>query len=251
MFQRQLALAGIVSLVSIAAALAAGGAGDAPPTVQELAPKVAQLPAGARAAGQTWIAAIKSEQALGHPRVSARRAMELGADLANLLDGAMPGTSQAWGGLVSKPGDLLPVDQMHNVEVVEGGILCGGSQPSTEAIQLLQRKGFKSVVNLRKEDNSEAPAVKAAGMTAFYIPVVDQTAPTVDQANQFVAFMKDPAHRPAYVHCHEGVGRTHTFIAAWRIANGTPLAEALSEGKTWGLSVKEQINFLKAFAGQQ
>lgn len=214
----------------------------------DLGAGVARLPASARPAGKSWLDAIAHEQAAGHPRVAQRRTTELTADLSNILDGTAPGKSRAWGGLVSAAEDLLPIDDLHNVEMVEAGVLCGGSQPTAATIQLLQRKGFRSVVNLRKEDNSEADAVKAAGMTALYIPVKDQTAPTAAQAQQFVDFMKDPSHRPVFVHCHEGVGRTHTFIAAWRIATGTPVADAIDEGKEWGLSVREQIAFLKAFA---
>ena len=244
MLDRQLALAGLVTLCTVGAVLAAGGA----PSLAELGPRVAKLPASARAAGQSWLDAVKSEQAAGHPKVSVRRATELGADLANILDGATPGTSQAWGGLVSAAQDLLPIDDLHNVEMVEAGVLCGGSEPSEDAIALLKRKGFHSVVNLRKEDNSEAPLVKAAGMTALYIPVVDQHAPTTEQAQQFVDFMKDASHHPVFVHCHEGVGRTHTFIAVWRVATGASATDAIAEGQTWGLSVREQINFVKSFS---
>ena len=43
---------------------------------------------------------------------------------------------------------------------------------------LLKRKGFRTIVNLRAEDNTQEAAVKAAGMKPVYMPVIIKTAPT-------------------------------------------------------------------------
>lgn len=217
----------------------------ATPDLAELGRMVSRLPPAARPAAQTWMDVI--QKGLGHGKVALRRAVELRAALGILTAGETPGTHQAWGGLVSAPADLLPIEDLNNVEVVEGGILVGGCQPSGPAWDLLKRKGIKTIVNLRKENNAEESEVRAHGMRPVYIPVIDQTAPTLQQARQFVALVDDPKNRPVYVHCRAGVGRTHTFIAAWRLSHGTSIENTLAEGKIWGLSVPAQINFLREF----
>ena len=229
--------------LSVGSAQAAGPA--APPDLSTLGSMASKLPAPARANAQTWLDAIQKDS--GHPNVVARRATELRAMLGILTAGEKPGTHEAWGALVATPADLLPVDLLNNVEVVEKGILIGGCEPADAAWDLLKSKGIKTVVNLRKETNDEDAIVKAHGMKAVYIPVVDQTAPTLDQARQFVKIVDDPANQPVYVHCHAGVGRTHTFIGAWRLAHGMSIDDTLAEGKTWGLSVSGQIKFLRSF----
>jgi protein tyrosine phosphatase (PTP) superfamily phosphohydrolase (DUF442 family) len=220
------------------------------PTLEKLKQEVARLDSGPRRNATTWLQHIQREQSLGHPKVVARRSTELSAELAHALDGVAPGTAQAWGALVHSPEDILPVQELHNVELAQKGILVGGSQPENAAWDLLKRRGIRTVVNLRQEDNSEKAEVERHGLIPFYIPVVDQKAPSIAQARQFVKFVNDPTHRPVFVHCREGVGRTHTMIAAWRIASGWDLDDAIAEGRTWGLSVSAQINFLKQFAGE-
>lgn len=130
------------------------------------------------------------------------------------------------------------------------------SQPTTSWIQSLanaevRERPFQAVVNLRGEAgaNGEAPAVRDAGMTPLNIPVIDGTAPTRDQAIQFLAFVTDPANQPADVHCHAGQGRTGTFVATYRMAvQGWSADDAIAEAKKFKAS-SVQLDFLRSFAG--
>jgi protein tyrosine phosphatase (PTP) superfamily phosphohydrolase (DUF442 family) len=137
---------------------------------------------------------------------------------------------------------------LHNVEIVEKGVLTGGSQPRGPAWDLIASKGFRTVVNLRKEDHSEEPKVRSLGMRPVHIPIVDGQPPTFEQVRRFIEVVGDSANHPVFVHCHGGVGRTHTMIAAWRISQGVPLSQALSEGQQWGLRELPQLVFLKRFS---
>jgi protein tyrosine/serine phosphatase len=105
---------------------------------------------------------------------------------------------------------------------------------------------FRSVINLRPT-NDEAPAVSAAGMTPFNIPVPDQHTPSYDQVSSFLQFATGPSHQPALVHCFAGQGRTGTFTATYRmvVQNWAP-ADAVSEAQRF-LVNDDQIAWLKDF----
>lgn len=115
--------------------------------------------------------------------------------------------------------------------------LSRSSQPHERWIQSLKERGFRSVVNLRAEDNSEAPIVRGNGMVAKHIPVVDHQLPTMDQVREFLDFATRAENQPVLVHCQAGKGRTGFFVAAYRISvQGWSVDDALAEGVDHGMS---------------
>jgi protein tyrosine/serine phosphatase len=51
------------------------------------------------------------------------------------------------------------------------------------------------------------------------------------------------------VHCEAGKGRTGTAVACYRIAvDGWTAERAIAEGRTFGLTLVNQINFIEKFA---
>ena len=236
------------ALVAIAFALLITSApilaGDNPASLGLMADKLQGPP---RQVAQTWLDRIQKELAAGTD-MAGRLMTELGTALRVLTMGQAPGTSKAWAGLVATPDDLVTVDEMNNVELVEKGVLFGGSQPVGAAWALLKKKGIKTVVNLRAEDNSEAATVTGLGLKAVYIPIVLKAAPTEAQARQFASLVNDPANRPVYVHDQRGVDRTHTMIACWRLSKVTPINDVLTEAGVWGLANEVQYAFIKKLA---
>lgn len=109
----------------------------------------------------------------------------------------------------------------------------------------LARRGFRSVVNFCEEnDDDREPAMKAK-LVPYRIPVIDNTVPTVDNVNAFLAIVKDKNCCPAYGHCEAGIGRTGCFVACYRIAiQGWTNERALAEAKEIGLAMPDQENFI-------
>jgi len=85
-----------------------------------------------------------------------------------------------------------------------------------------------------------------------HIPVKNNFAPTFEQAMRWFAICKaSQSVRRLLVHCSVGEGRTSTFCALVRIAQGLALEDAITEQRTFGFQPdgehKEQAVFLAEF----
>jgi len=116
--------------------------------------------------------------------------------------------------------------------------LARGSQPSDADFAELAQLGFRSVVNLRDEDDSERPTVTSLGMKYMYLPIVDDDVPTVAQAKSFLRFVTTASHLPVFVHCRAGRNRTGVAVAIYEMAvRGMTSDAAITEGEGFGLHV--------------
>ena len=106
-----------------------------------------------------------------------------------------------------------------------------GSRPKAEDYQALAQLGVKTIIALT--DNSreyEQPQVEAAGLRYVNIPMVDKSYPSMDQINQFLKVVNDPATGKFFVHCAGGRHRTGVMGAVYRFNfNNWNLQQALAE----------------------
>ena len=106
-----------------------------------------------------------------------------------------------------------------------------GSRPSAEDYQVLAQLGVKTIIDLT--DNSRAyeqPEVEAAGLRYVNIPMVDKSYPSMDQINQFLKVVDDPATGKFFVHCAGGRHRTGVMGAVYRFNHSNwSLQQALAE----------------------
>ena len=103
---------------------------------------------------------------------------------------------------------------------VDRGLYRGG-QPTEQGFQSLKKKGIKTIINLRAEDDSEAAVVQNLGMNYVYIPVPrvlpwSRIRPGV--IAKFFELADNPANHPIFFHCQGGVDRTGALAAFYRIA---------------------------------
>ena len=136
--------------------------------------------------------------------------------------------------------------------------LMGSSNPTLTDLEQLRGGGFAVLVSLLKEEE-QAPRydisrVTALGFERHNIPVKDFCPPTVEQLEQFVALAASmPPNAKMVVHCEGGSGRTGTFAAAYLIAKGLTVTEAIAhvrKARRHAIETPEQEAALGDFAAR-
>ncbi len=92
-----------------------------------------------------------------------------------------------------------------------------GGRPKDEDYKGLAALGINTVIDLT--DNSreyEKPAVEAAGLRYVNIAMADKSYPGMEQINEFLKVVDDPATGKFFVHCAGGRHRTGVIGAVYR-----------------------------------
>ena len=137
-------------------------------------------------------------------------------------------------------------------------IVASGSTPTLEAMPVLRKAGFTTLVSFRldKEEGYDRPALEAAaaaaGLRFISIPF-NREAPDPAAARRFLDVMAAPETGAAYVFCHTG----QRVAAMWAIKrvkqDGWPIDRAMAEAESLGLTRPELKTFATTFvdAGQR
>jgi protein tyrosine phosphatase (PTP) superfamily phosphohydrolase (DUF442 family) len=113
-----------------------------------------------------------------------------------------------------------------------------GAQPRSGGIRRLAELGINTVVNLRgasartRSDETEA---RSLGLNYFNVPLPTWGRPDDARVRQLIEIIAAPESGRVFVHCKDGVDRTGTVVALYRIsregwAHGDALAEAERRG---------------------
>ena len=139
---------------------------------------------------------------------------------------------------------------------IDGPILLGGSNPSDADLKNLRLSGFSVIVCLL-DPQEQVPAYDLgggalAGWEWHNMPIRDFQAPTVAQLREFVALMRTSLPtKKVFVHCQGGSGRTGTVAAAYWIAEGLSVPQAIAkvrERRPHAIETPEQETSLSEFA---
>jgi atypical dual specificity phosphatase len=135
--------------------------------------------------------------------------------------------------------------------------LLGSSNPTLADLEQLRRDGFEVLISLLKEDEQspryDVARAAALGFRRHNIPVKDFCPPTVAQLEHFLSLIGDVRGAKTIVHCEGGSGRTGTFAAAYWIAKGLKVSDAIDrvrEARRHAVETQEQEAILKDFAAQ-
>ncbi len=115
-----------------------------------------------------------------------------------------------------------------NVSPVEPLLFVGGQFRAAQW-PLLHRMGIRAVLSLQAEREDIFPSVSPD--RALRLPVVDHSAPSLQQLEAGVAFMSESfaAGLPVLVHCRAGVGRAPLTAAAYLMQQrAMPYREAVA-----------------------
>ncbi|GBD44509.1 hypothetical protein HRbin40_01998 [bacterium HR40] len=96
--------------------------------------------------------------------------------------------------------------------------------------------GFRTVINLRTDEEgaaAEAKAAEAAGLKVVRVPVAGK-APELAQVATVIPLLEDPANYPILLLCHTA-NRAGAMWALYRASRGVPAEIAIEEGRAAGL----------------
>jgi protein tyrosine/serine phosphatase len=151
--------------------------------------------------------------------------------------------------------EVLSTKDIPRFQMLASGLYRGG-QHKRAGFEYLKKNGFKTVVNLRME-NDEQKIVKELGMKYVHIPISIQAWSRIpdDAVEEYFKVLSDPANYPIFFHCRRGADRTGALAGLYRIAaQGWEPSKAYSEAREigmrwWFRALKDQIySFKRQFA---
>ncbi len=159
-------------------------------------------------------------------------AHRLALALSFLLAPALPGPAAARDGGIpaAVDGRLIP-----GYRVIAPGVAAAG-QPTAEALGKLKEMGFRTVVNLRTEQEGaaqERPLVEARGLRYVPLPVSPGTLSLADAVALDKA-LSGKGRRPALLHC-ASANRVGALWALVQACRGKSLREATEAGVAAGM----------------
>lgn len=133
-------------------------------------------------------------------------------------------------------------------------LVASGSTPTLDAIPVLRKAGFGTLVSLRldTETGYDRPAIEAAAAAAglrFVSIPFNREDPDPAAVRQFLDVMAAPGTGAAYVFCHTG----QRVAAMWAIKrvkqDGWSIDRAMTEAESLGLTRPELKKFAAEYVG--
>lgn len=92
----------------------------------------------------------------------------------------------------------------------------------------IRDQGISGIVNLCGEFSDLHELEENAGFEVFYLPIPDETAPSMEEMEQALEWLDEVLYlgKKVLVHCKHGIGRTGTFTTAYMLRRGFNLKKA-------------------------
>lgn len=138
------------------------------------------------------------------------------------------------------------------------GVLCGMSRPGITSdleaqFQLLASGGVHTLICVEEQLPYSLDALRKAGLTSHHFPIPDQMPPGFGQAQRICKIAEEEMRqgRGVAVHCHGGLGRTGTVLAAAMVWMGDGAADAIRKIRTArprAIQTRGQLEFVYRYA---
>ncbi|MCI0500073.1 MAG: tyrosine-protein phosphatase [Planctomycetales bacterium] len=126
----------------------------------------------------------------------------------------------------ARPLRIAGCDNLYKVS----DVLYRGAQPTAKGFRGLEKRGIRTVVNLRSF-HSDRDELKGTALDYVYIPM-QAWDPEQEQIEAFLKIVADPQRQPVFVHCQHGADRTGAMTAVYRIVlEGWEIEKAVNEMK--------------------
>ena len=114
-----------------------------------------------------------------------------------------------------------------------------GAQPTRDGISKLRELGINTVINLRgagELTRAEEAEVRAAGLNYYNVPLPNWGRPQNERVARILELISAPENGRVFIHCKEGVDRTGTIVAIYRMTHdGWSSGQALAEAERLGM----------------
>jgi protein tyrosine phosphatase (PTP) superfamily phosphohydrolase (DUF442 family) len=130
-----------------------------------------------------------------------------------------------------------------------------GAQPTDQAYAKAAANGFRSVLSLRAGNEGidlfrERAVVEKNNLRYFNIPVIS-SAPEIEQADEFIRIVKEPANHPMLINC-ASANRVGAFMMIYRVVElGWTEDKAFEEATKIGLSSEALKKFAQNYIAQR
>jgi len=111
---------------------------------------------------------------------------------------------------------------------ITDNIAVGHAPMSYDELDSIRCQGIDAIVNLCGEYCDLHEIESSAGFEVFFLPVVDETAPQLEEMEAALAWLDEAVYlgKKVLVHCRHGIGRTGTFVTAYLLRRGFSLKKA-------------------------
>jgi tyrosine-protein phosphatase SIW14 len=136
-----------------------------------------------------------------------------------------------------------------------------GGQPSEAGVRELTKKGVKTIIDLRGENEqakTEETWARGVGIKFINVSLNNWFEPKTEHIERIIKDIDAAENQPVFVHCRRGADRTGTVVAVYRISHDNWTAkQAIREAKQfdfgwWQFWMKDYINdYYRDFKGRK